>query len=131
MLTQTPEARMPLQITILLVSTNSSCWGPKFGILGLELLSLPKELWIVVEYQLEKMGNIHPMTDPYVCHIWFAIDHQYTPVMLAYIPYMDPMGLMFDWCCVFNAFFFSWRFEFKHFEGCVFAQEVEEGHVSG
>ena len=28
----------------------------------------------------------------YVCHIWFAIYHQYTPVMLAYIPYMDPMG---------------------------------------
>ena len=25
------------------------------------------------------------MTDPYVCHIWFAIYHQYTPVMLAYI----------------------------------------------
>ena len=30
------------------------------------------------------------MTDPYVCYIWFAIHHQYTPVMLAYIPYMDP-----------------------------------------
>ena len=25
------------------------------------------------------------MTDPYVCHIWFAIYHQYTPVMLASI----------------------------------------------
>ena len=32
------------------------------------------------------MGLI-PMTDPYVCHIWCAIYHQYTPVMLAYIPY--------------------------------------------
>ena len=35
----------------------------------------------------------YPMTDPYVCHIWFAIYHQDTPVMLAYIPYMDPMGI--------------------------------------
>ena len=25
------------------------------------------------------------MTDPYVCHIWFAIYHQYTPIMLASI----------------------------------------------
>ena len=23
---------------------------------------------------------------------WLAIHHQYTPVMLEYIPYMDPMG---------------------------------------
>ena len=27
-----------------------------------------------------------PMTDPYVCHIWCAICHVYTPVMLASIP---------------------------------------------
>ena len=27
-----------------------------------------------------------------LCHIWLAIYHQYTPVLLAYIPYMDPMG---------------------------------------
>ena len=26
-----------------------------------------------------------PMTDPYVCHIWFAIYHQNTPVLLASI----------------------------------------------
>ena len=26
-------------------------------------------------------------------YIWFAIYHQYTPVLLAYIPYMDPMGI--------------------------------------
>ena len=25
------------------------------------------------------------MTDPYAWYIWFAIYHQYTPVMLAYI----------------------------------------------
>ena len=36
-----------------------------------------------------------PMTDPYVCHIWFAIYHQYTPFMLAYIYtiHTDPMGM--------------------------------------
>ena len=32
------------------------------------------------------------MTDPYVCYIWFAIHHQYTPVLLAKA-YMDPMGM--------------------------------------
>ena len=36
-----------------------------------------------------KYTNIpYPMTDPYVCHIWFAIYHQYTPVMLVHIPYI-------------------------------------------
>ena len=39
-----------------------------------------------------RTSHSKPMTDPYVCHIWFAIYHQYTPVLLAYIPYMDPMG---------------------------------------
>ena len=29
-----------------------------------------------------------PIGSMYVCYIWFAIDHQYTPVMLAYIPYI-------------------------------------------
>ena len=35
-----------------------------------------------------------PMTGPYVCHIWFAIYHQYTPVMLAsiYHTYGSVMG---------------------------------------
>ena len=33
-----------------------------------------------------------PMTDPYVWYIWCHIYHQYTPVILEYIPYMDPMG---------------------------------------
>ena len=39
-----------------------------------------------------------PMTDPYVCHIWFAIYHQYTPVMLAYIYtiHMDPSWGLLD-----------------------------------
>ena len=32
------------------------------------------------------------MTDPYVCHINGNIYHQQKPPMLAYIPYMDPMG---------------------------------------
>ena len=27
-----------------------------------------------------------------MCAIYGNIYHQYTPVMLAYIPYMDPMG---------------------------------------
>ena len=30
----------------------------------------------------------------YVCHIWFAIYHQYTPVMLVYIPYD---WILWDW----------------------------------
>ena len=37
----------------------------------------------------------NPMkSDPYVCHIWFAISHQYTPVMLAsiYHTYGSVMG---------------------------------------
>ena len=28
------------------------------------------------------------------------IDHQYTPVMLAYIPYMDPMGIVVSIICI-------------------------------
>ena len=36
--------------------------------------------------------RIYPMTDPYVWYINGNIYHQYTPVLLAYIPYMDPMG---------------------------------------
>ena len=34
------------------------------------------------------------MTDPYVCHIWFAIYHQYTPNVSIYIYtiHTDPMG---------------------------------------
>ena len=36
---------------------------------------------------------IIPMTDPYVCQTNGNIYHQYTPFMLAYIPYMDPSWL--------------------------------------
>ena len=32
---------------------------------------------------IELISN--PMTDPYVCHIWIHIYHQYTPVLLALI----------------------------------------------
>ena len=31
----------------------------------------------------------------HVCHIWIHIYHQYTPVLLAYISYMDP-----SWVCI-------------------------------
>ena len=29
---------------------------------------------------------LYPMTDPWCCYIWWHGSHQYTPVMLAYIP---------------------------------------------
>ena len=32
------------------------------------------------------------MTDPWCCYIWCAMDPINIPPMLAYIPYMDPMG---------------------------------------
>ena len=32
------------------------------------------------------------MTDPWCCYILGNIYHQYTPFLLVYIPYMDPMG---------------------------------------
>ena len=40
------------------------------------------------------------MTDPYVCHIWFAIYHQYTPVMLAYRLYIR---ILWEGTCWWNA----------------------------
>ena len=48
----------------------------------------------------DKKKNIYP--DLYwvishrihVCHIYGHIYRQYSPFMLAYIPYMDPMGIM-------------------------------------
>ena len=38
---------------------------------------------------------VYPMTDPYVCHIWCHIYHQYTPVLLAsiYHTYGSVMGM--------------------------------------
>ena len=46
-----------------------------------------------------KMGDPH-MTMGFntqmihVCHIWFAIYHQYTPNVGINLPYMDPMGIL-------------------------------------
>ena len=39
----------------------------------------------------KKHDETWPMTDPW-CYIWWHGSHQYTPVILAYIPDMDPMG---------------------------------------
>ena len=61
------------------ITKKSPLFGSILGIFGVP------HIWLVV----------YPMTDPYVWYIWIHIDHQYTPVLLAYIPYMDPMGM--DW----------------------------------
>ena len=47
---------------------------------------------VAIEGWRKPWSPIVPMTDPYVCHIWFAIYHQYTSNVSIYIPYMDPMG---------------------------------------
>jgi hypothetical protein len=50
----------------------------------------------------------------HVCYIWWHRSHQYTPIMLAYIPYTDPMGTMLtldlDGFVVFFAKFL-WAFD--------------------
>ena len=53
-----------------------------------------------------------PMTDPYVCHIWWHGHHQYTPVMLVYIPYMDPMGckVVYEAIVTGDITIYSWEF---------------------
>ena len=43
--------------------------------------------WTRVNYPIESM---------YAIYIYGNIYHQYTPFMLAYIPYMDPMGMAMD-----------------------------------
>ena len=44
------------------------------------------ECWdILVDYVTHRI---------HVCYIWWHRSHQYTPIMLAYIPYTDPMGTM-------------------------------------
>ena len=42
--------------------------------------------------------------------IYGNIHHQYTPVMLAYIPYMDPMGIVLENQKARNAKFFQATF---------------------
>ena len=50
-------------------------------------------------WQTMKIWHTYPMTDPYVCHIWCAIYHQYPPVMLAsiYHTYGSVMGTDPSW----------------------------------
>ena len=47
--------------------------------------------WYTVWYE---SYTILPIGSMYVCHRWFAIYHQYTPVLLAYIQYMDPSWVL-------------------------------------
>ena len=58
-----------------------------------------QRVWVLHVSCIDISHRIH------VCYIWWHGSHQYTPVMLAYIPYMDPMGMY--WLIMINL----WRFD--------------------
>ena len=76
------------------------------------LFFLPKDVHICSSWTFDAVNSPHVVGVtaivlgfryiPHRIHVWYiwcAIYHQYTPVMLAYIPYMDPMGTMLGFPC--------------------------------
>ena len=86
-------------------------WGPVFWIgevvriRGIPVKGFRKQIVYVIKGGITISGIlqyhgiesiiVQPIGSMYA--IYGNIDHQYTPVMLAYIPHMDPMGNITGW----------------------------------
>ena len=75
---------------LLTTSRRSSSRSGTSGSTGVHRRSASSELFGSI--------NLFPMTDPYVCHIWFAIDHQYTPNVSIDTIHTDPMATEVTGC---------------------------------